>query len=178
MPVDHTENPPFGGSFMKTHKEKLRVIILTANHQIKGEVHLYENSRLTDILNADTATKDFLPVTDAEITDLRHNSRREVSFLSINRNHVEVVMEDDEAIAISKAREALARSRYVDALGFAQRAVKVNPSDPEALYLLGFCQAKNKDPKAARATFERCLALKPNAEIIHKVQEVLGTLVG
>ena len=162
---------------MKAHKEKLRVIIYTSNQRIKGEVHLYENSRLTDILNADTATKDFLPVTNAEITDLRNGKAFEVSFLSINRKHIEVVMEDDEAIAISKCRDAIGKRKYPEALQFAQRAVKVAPDHAEAVYLLGLTQAKNGDTRTARATIERCLKhLRPDHELQHMCQEILNTL--
>ena len=161
---------------MKAHKEKLRVIIYTSNQRIRGEVHLYENSRLTDILNADTATKDFLPVTNAEVTDARGGKTFEVSFLSINRKHIEVVMEDDEAIALSKCKDALAKRKYPEALQFAQRAVKVAPEHAEAIYLLGFSQAKAGDPKAAKATIERCLKLCPDPEVQQKCQEILGTL--
>lgn len=161
---------------MKAHKEKLRVIIYTSNQRVRGEVHLYENSRLTDILNADTATKDFLPVTNAEVTDLRGGKSFEVSFLSINRKHIETVMEDDEAIALSKCKEALTKRKFPEALQFALRAVKVAPEHAEAVYLLGFSQAKSGDAKAAKLTIERCLKLRPDTEIQQKCQEMLSTL--
>lgn len=161
---------------MKAHKEKLRVIIYTSNQRIKGEVHLYENSRLTDILNADTATKDFLPVTNAELTDLRGGKTIEVSFLSINRKLIEVVMEDDEAVALGKCKDMLAKRKFPEALQFALRAVKVAPDHAEAVYLLGFSQAKAGDNKAAKATIERCLKLKPDPETQQKCQEMLSTL--
>ena len=161
---------------MRTQKERLKVIIYTHNHKVRGEVHLYENSRLTDILNADTANKDFLPVTDAEITDMKSGKSQEVSFLSINRTHIEIVMEDDEVIAMEKARDLTSKRRYADALVFALRAVKAAPQHPEGHYLLGFCLAKTGDVKKAKTHFEKCLALKPPTEIAHKVEEILQTI--
>ncbi len=161
---------------MKAHKEKLRVIISTAHHRIRGEVHLYENSRLTDILNADTATKDFLPVTNAQIHDMRNGTDMDVSFLSINRNHIEVVMEDDEAMALVRAKELISKRKFPEALELAQRAVKASPKDSEAFYIWGFCLAKGNDNKAARAAFEQCLKLAKDAETIQKAEEMLKTL--
>jgi len=163
---------------MKAHKEKLRVIIYTAHKKIKGEVHLYENSRLTDILNAETATKDFLPVTNATITDLRDSIACEVSFLSINRTHIEMVLEDDEAIALGKAKDLIGKRKFPEALHFAQRAVKAAPTDAEAQFLFGFCLAKAGDTKGAKSAFDQCLKLKPAADIAQKAEEILGTLGG
>jgi tetratricopeptide (TPR) repeat protein len=161
---------------MKAHKEKLRVIIYTPQHRIKGEVHLYENSRLTDILNADTATKDFLPLTNAHVTDLRDQSQSEVHFLSINRKFIELVLEDDEAIALAKSREMMAKRKYPEALQFADRAVRASPNNAEAHYYFGFCLAKTNDFKGARAAFEKCLKLRPDPEIAQQAQEALNTL--
>ncbi len=161
---------------MKAHKEKLRVIIYTPQHRIKGEVHLYENSRLTDILNADTATKDFLPVTNVFLTDLRDQSTSEVGFLSINRKFIELVLEDDEAIALEKVKEMIGKRKFPEAMQFATRAVKASPNNAEAHYYYGFCLAKTNDLKGARAAFEKCLKLQPTPEIAHQAEEALHTL--
>lgn len=161
---------------MKAQKEKLRVVIFASHHEIRGDVHLYENSRLTDILNADAVTKDFLPVTNATILDKRTEKSLHVGFLSINRRHIQIVMEDDEAIAISRTKELLAKRKYTEAMELAQRAVKALPDNPEAHYLLGFCLAKNGEVEKARKSFEKSLKLKPDDEILHQAQNMLGTL--
>jgi len=162
---------------MKAHKEKLRVIIYTPQHRIKGEVHLYENSRLTDILNADTATKDFLPLTNAHLTDLRDQSVSEVNFLSINRKFIELVLEDDEAIALSKAKDLIGKRKFPEALQFADRAVRASPGNDEAHYYLGFCLAKTNDLKGAKTAFEKCLKFRPTPEIAKQAEDALHTLV-
>lgn len=161
---------------MKTQKEKLKVIIFTAHHKIKGEVHLYENSRLTDILNAETATKDFLPVTDAIVTERHTGAAHQVSFLSINRTLIEMVMEDDESVALARAKELIAKRRYAEALPCAQRAVRAAPENPEGHYTLGFCLAKTGDSREARKAFEKCLSIKPDPHIVHQVEEILKTM--
>jgi len=161
---------------MKAQKEKLRVIIFTQHHRIKGEVHLYENSRLTDILNADTGTKDFLPVTNAEVHDLRTGSSQHVSFLSVNRSLIEIVIEDDEVVALAKAKDLIAKRRFGEAIPFAQRAIKAAPDNAECQYILGFCLAKIGENKAAKECFEKCLQCKPDAEISHKATEMLRAI--
>lgn len=161
---------------MKAYKEKLKVIIFTEHHKIKGEVHLYENSRLTDILNADTMTKDFLPITNAILQDLRRNEVQEVGFLSINRRHIEIVMEDDEAIALSRANELVGKRKFTDALQYAQRAVKAMPDNPAAYYTLGFCLAKTGNISEAKKIFEKCLKLNPDTEIKRLTEEIIVTI--
>ncbi|MBF0410442.1 MAG: tetratricopeptide repeat protein [Candidatus Riflebacteria bacterium] len=161
---------------MKTHKETLKVVIYTPHYRIKGDVHLYENSRLTDIMNSESAIKDFLPVTNATIIEVASGNHHEVSFLSINRRTIEMVIEDDEAIAINKAKEAIAKRKFPEALQYAQRASKALPDDPEAHYLLGFCLAKVNDLKAAKTAMTKCLKMKPDAELAKQVQEFLGAL--
>ena len=162
---------------MKAQKEKLRVVILTANHRIRGEVHLYENSRLTDILNADNAAKDFLPVTEASYTDLRDGKTIEVSFLSVNRKHIEMVMEDDEAVALGKARDLINKRNYKEALTFTTRAIKASPNNAEAHYWHGFCLSKNNETKLARTYFEQCAKLARDPELAQKAKDMLATLI-
>jgi hypothetical protein len=79
---------------MKSQKDQLRVSIFTPQHKITGIIHLYENSRLSDILNTENIAKDFIPVTDAEITDFRSNTTVNANFISVNKNHIEIVLEE------------------------------------------------------------------------------------
>lgn len=79
---------------MKSKNEQLRVTIYTAQHKITGEIHLYENSRLSDLLNTENLSKDFLPITDAEITDLRTSNTVKANFISVNKKNIEIVLEE------------------------------------------------------------------------------------
>lgn len=87
---------------MKALKERLKVIIYTAQHKIQGQLHLVENSRLSDILNTESVSRDFLPITDAHVTDLRSNNVTQVGFLSVNKKLIEMVMEEHEVKQINK----------------------------------------------------------------------------
>lgn len=48
-----------------TNKNMIRVMIITKDHRIEGEMHILEGSRLTDALNA--KSKDFYALTAAKI---------------------------------------------------------------------------------------------------------------
>ncbi|MDI6843511.1 MAG: hypothetical protein QMC94_03820 [Anaerosomatales bacterium] len=51
-----------------TKKDTIRVMIITKDHRIEGDMHVLEGSRLTDSLNA--KGKDFYAITDARIFNL------------------------------------------------------------------------------------------------------------
>lgn len=50
---------------MYTSKDTVRVMIITKDHRIEGEMYILEGSRLTDALNS--KGKDFYAITDAKI---------------------------------------------------------------------------------------------------------------
>lgn len=81
---------------MKSQKDQLKVIVYTSQHKIQGKLHLIENSRLSDILNTENLSRDFLPITDAVVTDLRSNQTIHAGFLSVNKKQIELVMEEHE----------------------------------------------------------------------------------
>lgn len=79
---------------MNARNEQLRVTIYTPQHKITGQIHLYENSRLSDILNTESLAKDFLPITAAEVTDLKTGTTVKAGFISVNKHHIELVLEE------------------------------------------------------------------------------------
>ncbi len=48
-----------------TKKETIRVMAITKDHRIEGNIHVLEGSRLTDALNS--RQKDFYALTDAKV---------------------------------------------------------------------------------------------------------------
>jgi len=81
---------------MSAKKEQLSVTVFTPQHKIRGMLHLIQNSRLSDILNTESMTRDFLPITDAAITDLRSDITVQASFISVNKKMIELVIEEHE----------------------------------------------------------------------------------
>jgi serine/threonine protein kinase/Flp pilus assembly protein TadD len=65
------------------------------------------------------------------------------------------------------AREQMARGRYLDAIEELQTAVKGDPQNFPAWYMLGICSLEGSDARASRAAdavahFNTCIALRPN----------------
>ncbi len=81
---------------MKAKKDQLKVVVFTSQHKIHGNLHLIENSRLSDILNTESQARDFLPITNAVITDLKTGHSIQANFLSLNKKHIELVIEEHE----------------------------------------------------------------------------------
>ncbi len=79
---------------MNAKKEQLNVTIYTPQHKIRGMLHLVQNSRLSDILNTESMSRDFLPITNATITDLRHDVTINAPFISVNKKMIELVVEE------------------------------------------------------------------------------------
>ncbi|MDO9557616.1 MAG: hypothetical protein Q7J82_08585 [Coriobacteriia bacterium] len=50
---------------MYTSKDTIRVMIITKDHRIEGDMYILEGSRLTDALNS--KGKDFYAITEAKI---------------------------------------------------------------------------------------------------------------
>lgn len=74
-------------------KDQLNVVIMTTRHKIEGQLYLVQNSRLSDILNTENVSRDFLPVNNAVMTDLITNTAIKLNFVSVNKNAIELVYE-------------------------------------------------------------------------------------
>ena len=79
---------------MKITNQKTRIVAFTSCLQIKGEIIYDEDSRLTDVLNSKSFNKEFLPISDATVTVLKTGESTNVSFLSLNKNSIEVIYEE------------------------------------------------------------------------------------
>ena len=85
---------------MNEQTDKTKVIILTANHRIKGNISLYSNVRLTDYI---VEARPFIAVTDAEVMDINGNLIFNASFLNVQKDHIEIIVPAD-MIADNTAR--------------------------------------------------------------------------
>ncbi len=72
--------------------DKTKVVILTINHRIKGDISLYSNVRLTDYV---VEAKPFMAVTDAEVMDMSGKLIFNASFLNVQKDHIEIIMPVD-----------------------------------------------------------------------------------
>ena len=74
---------------MNEPEGKAKVIIYTNHFQIRGDIFLYEGSRLTDYM---LEAKSFVAISNAEIMDHHSNAIFTTSFLNVNRNHIEIIL--------------------------------------------------------------------------------------
>ena len=79
---------------MKITNQRTKIIAFTNNLKIQGEINFVEDSRLTDVLNSKSFNKEFLPINDATVTILKTGETTNVSFLSLNKNSIEVIYEE------------------------------------------------------------------------------------
>lgn len=154
---------------MKTEKEQISAVLVTERFRIEGRVHLYQNSRLSDLLNMDMNKKDFLPVTDAKFYDaITGDFIESKPFLAVNRQYVIMVYgsedEKNELNAMLKnANSYFLARRYDEAIIEIKRVLKLNPDDMEALFLMGLIFSKKGRLEDGRECFEKVLNGAPKS---------------
>ena len=74
---------------MKREENRTKVTILTDTYRIKGYIELIPGARLTDFM---IEAREFIAVTDAEVTELGGRLVLTEPFLDVSRNHVQVVI--------------------------------------------------------------------------------------
>ncbi|MBW2607772.1 MAG: hypothetical protein JRD05_09080 [Deltaproteobacteria bacterium] len=77
---------------MNEQTDKTKVVILTTNYRIKGNISLYSNARLTDYI---VEAKPFVAVTNAEVMDINGNLIFNASFLNVQKDHIEIIVPAD-----------------------------------------------------------------------------------
>ncbi len=73
---------------METEQGKTKVIILTANYRIFGEIAHFSDARLTDYM---VEAKIFLAVTNAEVMDRDGHKIFSTPFMDVQRDQIEVI---------------------------------------------------------------------------------------
>jgi len=76
---------------MDTEQEKTRVKIFTESFRITGEIELMPGARVTDFI---LEGKDYFAVTNAEVSDLDGREILKTSFLSVSRQHIQIIAPD------------------------------------------------------------------------------------
>ena len=169
---------------VKTAKETLGVVVMTQLFKIVGDVHLYENSRLSDMLNVDTNKKDFIPITNAHVYSIHEQDKLlyKKDFVSVNRNYIVMIYIDDTSLKalqdiIKQGHQCLKERRYDDALHEAKRAVSINNNDAEAHFLLGMALAKKHLFGEAWEEFKLASAYAPkNSDIEIRALDMLSKI--
>jgi hypothetical protein len=78
-----------------TQKDRVRVVIITAEFRVEGDFHLLAGSRLTDSLNS--KSKDFFAVTDAKVYQPGADAPMySPSYIAVNRASIAAILPIDE----------------------------------------------------------------------------------
>jgi hypothetical protein len=77
---------------LSNREDRVEVTIITKHYQVKGEIFLYQGARLTDYM---LEAKSFIAVSDAEVLDHENKQIFTTSFLSVNRDHIEIILPTD-----------------------------------------------------------------------------------
>jgi len=139
-------------------KDKLRIIIHTKDYVISGEVYLFEDSRLSDILNSET-DKMYLAMTDVVMTNSNNGNEEKKQFILVNKNSIEILYLDD----ISKdaaltftilAKNALNKLNFDQAINEARKALSIDSTNAESHYILAMALGKKQNLSEAFKEFE------------------------
>ncbi|MBA3709669.1 MAG: hypothetical protein H0W83_12715 [Planctomycetes bacterium] len=74
---------------MPNNDETTAVVIFTDSYRIDGRIALMPDARLTDFIRT---VKDFIPVTDAVVSDKQGKRLFATSFLDVGREYVELIV--------------------------------------------------------------------------------------
>lgn len=80
---------------MNITSKQIKITAFTHNCKIEGLFTITEDNRLTDVLNSKKSEKDFIPINKATITYLKNMESLNVDFLSLNKNNIEVIFEEN-----------------------------------------------------------------------------------
>ena len=74
---------------MNESEDKMKVTIFTGTYRISGVIELFQGARLTDYL---VEAGSFIAVTNAEVLDRDNQKVLTSSFLSVNRDNIEIIL--------------------------------------------------------------------------------------
>jgi len=167
---------------LKAKKDKIRVAIYTNEFKIYGDIYLYENSRLSDILNAEI-NRDFIPLTGVKIHDIKTDKLLiEQPFIAINKRDIIMVYPDTESkeaiqTYLKQAQEYIRKNSFDSAIQEARKVITVDPDNAKAHYILGIAYGKKHLLNEALKEFEeahRCA--EPGSDIAHMAQEMINQI--
>lgn len=139
-------------------KDKLRVIVHTRDYIISGEVYLFEDSRLSDILNSEP-DKMYLAMTDVVMAHNQTGNKTKRPFILVNKNNIEILYLDevskDAALTFTRlAKGALNKLNFDQAISEARKALSIDSTNAEAHYVLAMALGKKQNLSEALKEFE------------------------
>ncbi|MDD5090529.1 MAG: hypothetical protein PHQ23_06390 [Candidatus Wallbacteria bacterium] len=167
---------------LKTKKDKIRVAVYTRDYKLHGEMYLYENSRLSDILNAD-ANREFIAITDVKIHSISDDKLlSKQPFIAINRREMVLVHPDSESVEalgtyLKSAQELIRKNMFDAAISECRKVVTIDPENAKAHYILGIALGKKHMLNEALQEFEEALRLsEKGSDVAHMALEMINQI--
>jgi tetratricopeptide (TPR) repeat protein len=167
---------------LKAKKDKIRIALYTKRFKIQGDIYLYENSRLSDILNSDV-NRDFLALTDVKIHNADNEKLiEELPFIVVNRKEVIIIYPDTqsrEALGayLKQAQDYIRQNMFDTAISEAKKVLTVSPDNAKAHYILGIAYGKKHLLNEALREFEDAARnAEPGSDVEHMAQEMINQI--
>ena len=71
---------------------KTKIVVMMGNYRITGSIDIVPGARVTDFL---MECKEFMAITDAVVWDLNGRKLITSSFMSVNRDRIELIMPEE-----------------------------------------------------------------------------------
>jgi len=71
---------------------KTKIVVMMGNYRITGSIDIVPGTRVTDFL---MECKEFIAITDAAVWDLNGRKLITSSFMSVNRDRIELIMPEE-----------------------------------------------------------------------------------
>lgn len=168
---------------MKTPKNKLRVVVLTDEYRIEAEAHLFQNARLSDLLNNDSTKRDFIPLTDVTVYHKKSNTvLYQQDFMNLNKNYIVMIFADRDStnmvrFRLKEIRARISQMDYDGAKTGLENVLEIEPSCAEAIYLTGVVFCKQGKYKEGLEFFKKVIELAPeNSQLALSAYEMINQI--
>jgi len=167
---------------LKAKKDKIRIALYTKQFKIQGDIYLYENSRLSDILNSEM-NRDFLALTDVKISSSKDESIiNELPFIVVNRKEIVLIYPDTKSVEalntyLNQAQEYIRKNMFDMAIKEAKKVLTVSPDNARAHYILGIAYGKKHLLNEALREFEDAARnAEPGSDVEHMANEMINQI--
>jgi len=167
---------------LKAKKDKIRVALFTSRFKIQGDIYLYENSRLSDILNSEV-NRDFLALTDVKIHSVDDEKLiNEIPFIVVNRKEIIIIYPDSKSVEalnsyLKQAQEYIRKNMFDTAITEAKKVLTVSPDNARAHYILGIAYGKKHFLNEALKEFEDAARTADSgSDVEHMAQEMINQI--
>lgn len=144
---------------MELRHGTLTIVCDMGGQVVRGEVVVGENNRVSDLLNQESHSQQFLALTSVSVFDDQHRLVARHRFMSLNKRFIRTVVEDDVAPVLAEAKHHLAREDHEKAWEALEPLMSTGSADAETFYLAGITARGRGHGEAGVEYFRKARAL-------------------